>query len=60
MPILVAGQTVQAINEDWVIEDCWWAERALRRRYFEVVLENGRNMVVFFDLERREWFSQRG
>jgi hypothetical protein len=59
LPIMVGRQAVQAINEDWVIEDYWWAETALRRRYFEVILENGRNMVIFFDLDTRQWFNQR-
>jgi hypothetical protein len=30
------------------------------RRYFEVVLESGRNVVVFRDEEVGRWFTQRG
>jgi hypothetical protein len=41
------------------VEDRWWTGRPLRRRYFECVLESGRNVVVFFDLVRRRWFEQR-
>jgi hypothetical protein len=32
----------------------------VRRRYFEVVLATGENVVVFRDEERRAWFTQRG
>ena len=33
---------------------------ARQRRYFEIVLESGQNVVVFRDEERGGWFSQRG
>ena len=33
--------------------------RPLRRRYFELVLDNGRNVVVFRDLVGGGWFMQR-
>ena len=55
----VNGHTVNAMNEDWVIEDRWWTGRPLRRRYFELVLADGRNTVVFRDLINGRWYSQR-
>ena len=58
-PRSVAGKEVDSVREEWVVEDRWWTGRPLRRRYFECVLENGRNVVVFFDLVRRRWFEQR-
>ena len=60
MPTAVARKEVDAVNEDWVVEDRWWTGRPLRRRYFELVLVDGRNTVVFFDLSTRRWFVQRG
>ena len=51
---------VEAVAEDWVVEDGWWTGRPLRRRYFELVLANGRAAVVFCDLARGGWFEQRG
>jgi len=47
------------VLEEWVVEDRWWTGHALRRRYFELVLGDGRNAVVFHDLARRSWYSQR-
>ncbi len=32
----------------------------MRRRYFDLVLEDGRNVVVFWDQRDHRWFSQRG
>jgi hypothetical protein len=60
MPSTVHRSTVHSVSEDWVVEDRWWTGRPLRRRYFELVLADGRNLVVFRDLERGKWFSQAG
>jgi hypothetical protein len=59
-PVAVARVRVEAVREDWVVEDRWWTRKPLRRRYFELVLDNGRNAVVFHDLIRGGWFVQRG
>jgi hypothetical protein len=59
-PVALEGERVEAVREEWVVEDRWWTGRPLRRRYFELVLERGRNAVVFRDLVRGSWFQQRG
>ena len=59
VPAAVEGLPVESVLEDWLVEDGWWTGRPVRRRYFECVLENGRNVVVFHDLVRRRWFEQR-
>lgn len=59
LPVAVEGLAVECLLEEWVVEDRWWTGRPLRRRYFECVLANGRNVVVFRDLVRRRWFEQR-
>ena len=58
-PAAVDARAVECVLEEWVVEDRWWTGRPLRRRYFECVLESGRNVVVFFDIVRRRWFEQR-
>ena len=50
---------MDAVAEEWVVEDRWWTGRPLRRRYFELVLAGGRNVVVFLDLGGGGWFEQR-
>ncbi|HEV2076048.1 MAG TPA: hypothetical protein VGR10_07390, partial [Thermoleophilaceae bacterium] len=59
VPVSLAGVPVEAVLEDWVVEDRWWTGRPLRRRHFELVLENGRNVVVFRDLVAGAWYVQR-
>ncbi|CAN5803579.1 hypothetical protein BH24ACT25_BH24ACT25_12650 [soil metagenome] len=58
-PAALGRATVEAVVEDWVVEDRWWTGRPLRRRYFELVLEGGRNAVVFRDLTDGRWYLQR-
>jgi hypothetical protein len=58
-PRAVDGLAVDSVAEDWVVEDRWWTGRPLRRRYFELVLVDGRNTVVFRDLRSGSWFLQR-
>ena len=58
-PRSVAGREVDSVREEWVVEDRWWTGKPLRRRYFEVVLLDGRNVVVFRDLVGGGWFLQR-
>jgi hypothetical protein len=59
VPLAVGAAPVDSIREEWVVEDRWWTGRPLRRRYFELVLADGRNVVVFRDLLEGDWFTQR-
>ena len=58
-PLAVEGHEVVATRESWLVEDRWWTDRPLRRRYWEVVTVGGRDEVVFCDLERGRWWRQR-
>jgi hypothetical protein len=59
-PRQVAGVAVEAVREEWLVEDRWWTPAPLSRRYFELVLADGRNLVVFREpAEGGEWFEQR-
>jgi hypothetical protein len=49
-PVEVNGEAIEALRESWLVEDRWWTEEPLRRRYWELVGERGRNIVVFHDL----------
>jgi hypothetical protein len=59
VPTMVGPAQVDSLREEWVVEDRWWTGQPLRRRYFELVLTDGRNVVVFRDLVGGGWFLQR-
>ena len=59
VPVAVGPAQVDSVREEWVVEDRWWTGRPLRRRYFELVLASGRNVVVYRDLVGGGWFMQR-
>ena len=59
VPRLVNRQSVAVLREEWRVVDRWWTEEPISRRYFEVVLDSGQNVVVFRDEERSCWFTQR-
>lgn len=56
-PVGVGGAAVEAVREEWLVEDLWWTPRPLRRHYFELVLADGRDATVF--REEGRWFAQR-
>jgi hypothetical protein len=64
-PVEVDGEAIESLRESWLVEDRWWTAEPLRRRYWELVGECGRNVVVFHDLTaggvraaRGGWFLQ--
>ena len=58
-PETIGGRAVEAVRESWLVEDRWWSDRPLRRRYWEVVTADGRNLVVFRELRSGRWYAQR-
>ena len=59
-PVAVGRTAIEAVREEWLVEDRWWTGRPLRRRYLELVTADGAVRVVFCDLESERWFAQRG
>jgi hypothetical protein len=66
-PRAVGRLAVASVREEWLVEDGWWTQRPLQRRYFELVLEDGSDVVVFRDSSdgsrsrapSHNWFRQR-
>lgn len=59
-PLTVEGIVVEAVREEWVVEDRWWTPNPLGRHYFELALADGGNMVVFRSIVSKRWYRQRG
>ena len=58
-PVVIADREVDAVRESWLVEDRWWTQTPMRRRYWEIVTTCGRNEVVFHDLRGDRWWRQR-
>lgn len=58
-PTAVDSREIDSVRESWLVEDRWWTDRPLRRRYWEVVTTCGRDEVVFHDLQSGRWWRQR-
>jgi hypothetical protein len=58
-PRLVGEVGVEAVREEWVIDDRWWIPEKLQRHYFELALANGRAVVVFRCAGSGRWYRQR-
>jgi hypothetical protein len=50
---------VESVREEWRVEEGWWTDVPIRRRYLELVLAGGRIAMVFEDRRRPgRWFLQ--
>ena len=62
-PLSVDGRSIDAIRESWLVEDRWWADEPVRRRYWEIVTVRGELLIVFRELpgapDRGGWYRQR-
>ena len=58
-PREVASAAVEAVREEWLVEDRWWTPKPLRRHYFELALGDGRALTVFRTARAQRWYSQR-
>jgi hypothetical protein len=54
-PLSVDGRSIDAIRESWLVEDRWWTDEPVRRRYWEIVTTGGELLILFREL--REWAS---
>jgi hypothetical protein len=63
VPRAIGDVAVETVREDWLVEDRWWTPKPLQRQYFELILADGRNLVVFREPadppEAGRWFEQR-
>jgi seryl-tRNA(Sec) selenium transferase len=59
-PVTVDDAAVEAVREEWVVEDRWWTPNPLGRHYFELVLADGRDLVIFRSIVSKRWYRQRG
>ena len=59
LPVAVGGRAVEHLRDEWRVEEGWWTRRPVHRTYFDLVLADGRNTVVFCDRRLGRWYEQR-
>ncbi len=50
-------RTVDVIRELWEIEDEWWRDH-IARRYFDVILDGGKHLVIYQNRLTGKWYAQ--
>jgi hypothetical protein len=60
IPVAVRDRPVECVRDEWRVDESWWTGRPIHRRYFELVLRGGADVVVFADSRSGEWWAQRG
>ena len=58
-PCRVDGRSVEAVREEWRVEEGWWAT-PVRRRCFAVVIAGGRLCEVYEDRRTGGWWRHGG
>ena len=51
-------QAVTAIYDNWRIDDEWWRQEPVSRRYYEVQLASGERLVLYKDIAKDRWYRQ--
>ena len=61
-PATRRGRTfrVTSIDDLWQVDDEWWRERPISRRYYQVTTEDNRQFTIFRDQTNGAWYQQRG
>ncbi len=51
---------VTAINDLWQVDDEWWRECPISRRYYQITTQNDRRLTIFRDQLNAQWYWQKG
>ncbi len=51
---------VTAINDLWQVDDEWWRERPISRRYYQITTKDDRRLTIFRDQLNGSWYWQKG
>lgn len=49
---------VDQVTDSWQVEDEWWRDE-IARHYYQVLLSDGRMLVIYHDVVENSWFEQR-
>ena len=52
--------TITSIDDLWQVDDEWWRERPISRRYYQVTTQDERRLTIFRDQLSGQWHWQKG
>ena len=52
--------TITSINDLWQVNDEWWRETPISRRYYQVTTQDERRLTIFRDQLNGQWYWQKG
>ncbi len=52
--------SITAINDLWQVDDEWWRERPISRRYYQITTQDDRRLTIFRDQLNGSWYWQKG
>ena len=52
--------TIASINDLWQVDDEWWRERPISRRYYQITTQDDRRLTIFRDQLNGNWCWQKG
>ncbi len=56
----IPSLAITAINDLWQVDDEWWRERPISRRYYQITTQDDRRITIFRDQLNGDWYWQRG
>lgn len=48
----------ERVDDVWCVEDEWWRERPISRRYYRLALAGGRVLTLYHDRGGGAWYAQ--
>ena len=57
---LARSLTITSINDLWQVDDEWWRERPISRRYYQVTTQDEQRLTIFRDQINGNWYWQKG
>ena len=58
-PLELICLAVTAINDLWQVDDEWWRDRPISRRYYQITTQNDRRVTIFKDQFNNQWYWQK-
>jgi len=55
----LAALAVTSINDIWQVDDEWWRERPISRRYYQITTQSDSRLTVFQDDLNGNWYWQK-